>query len=78
MPGMPCGLETSIATAAEETVVSGNEGLESGLVRACNESQAAAVAAAASCRLTLVHGPPGTGKVRPSALVEFYVMDLKP
>ena len=34
------------------------------LQRGCNPSQARAVAHAARRRLTLVHGPPGTGKTR--------------
>lgn len=31
--------------------------------QACNPSQLAAIQAAASRQLTLIHGPPGTGKV---------------
>jgi hypothetical protein len=34
------------------------------LLSGCNDFQAAAVLAAATRRLTIVHGPPGTGKVR--------------
>lgn len=64
-------LEAAIAAAAEATVVAGNAALESSLASACNDSQADAVAVAASRRLTLIHGPPGTGKVNARLIYSF-------
>lgn len=65
VPGTRGGLEAEIAAAAGEVVVPSDATLELDLPHACNGSQAAAVAVAATGRLTLMHGPPGTGKVRP-------------
>jgi hypothetical protein len=43
------------------------------LLSGCNDFQAAAVLAAATRRLTIVHGPPGTGKVRDGIVLKLFV-----
>ena len=52
-----------LQAAAELLVVAPTEGLHKLQTPNCNDSQSAAVKAAASKTLTLIHGPPGTGKV---------------
>ena len=65
-PGQPTLKQPASHTeraSAQHVVVPSIDTLEQLDVRNCNKSQAAAVLAATSQNLTLIHGPPGTGKV---------------
>eukprot|EP00873_Tetraselmis_striata_P022777 jgi/Tetstr1/443041/TSEL_031100.t1 len=54
----------AVAEAAAAVVVpQASEACEAALRQACNDSQATVGRAAATSRLVLIHGPPGTGKV---------------
>lgn len=56
-------LAAAVAAADAEVAEAVPEDQQHELRRCCNGSQAEAAIAAASRRLTLIHGPPGTGKV---------------
>lgn len=55
---------TSAARSAAVEVVPKESGDGARILAGCNEGQRAAALGAAAGRLTLLHGPPGTGKVR--------------
>ena len=57
-----------ITDMAQQCVSEATETAEQLHTCKCNDSQAKAVVAAASQMLTLIHGPPGTGKVQPQKL----------
>lgn len=59
----PTQSSKGILDQAYRSVIPPSEAVEQLQTCHCNSSQAQAVIAAASQALTLIHGPPGTGKV---------------